>query len=158
MARDEQMKNTEELVKPRNGSRYGRERGKITGSRPTAKSRRVLWMNSGWCSGQAWWRWWESRRRRSSSSSGDCERKKMRKKGEWEGPAACLFIRADANRRARKSRRPNNNYPTEQMPRISEGIKNERSIVRWRHEGFLCFQKMTSRRVTKVFRQRMDSD
>ena len=26
MARDEQMKNTKELVKPRNGSRYGRER------------------------------------------------------------------------------------------------------------------------------------
>ena len=66
----------------------------------------------------------ELERQRSS------ERKKTTEGGEWKRPRSCLFIRECVNRRARKSRRPNNDYPTEQTPRFPEGIKNERSVGR----------------------------
>ena len=58
------------------------------------------------------------------------ERKKTTEGGEWKRSRSCLFIRECVNRRARKSRRPNNDYPTEQTPRFPEDIKNERSVER----------------------------
>ena len=58
------------------------------------------------------------------------ERKKTAEGEEWKRPRSCLFIRECANRRAQKSRRPNTDYSTEQMPRSPEDIKNEISVER----------------------------